>query len=390
MLRLSISGETIQSRLSSVHGVTSGWDYLRISLAVCVLAIHSGLSSYGTAAATEMWRSPFRAPMVAVLPMFFALSGFLVSGSVIRSKTILEFILLRALRIVPALLVEILLSALVLGPLFTMRPLAVYFSGHEFWQYLLNVIGWIHYFLPGVFAANPFPGVVNSSLWTIPFELECYLALVVFALFGLIRRRNVFLFLVVVLNIALAVAFYLQYEDVYGERSPGRLLVVAFLAGVIIYLWRDRIVLNFKCFFAASAASLALLTWPETEFLAAFPIAYVTVYLGLTSPPKNWFLMTGDYSYGLYLFAFPIQQSYTFLFPAGRYWWANSTFALALGLLYAAFSWHVIEKRVLARKKNIISYVESRLGRPRNLLFANRARAITPAQTPTSRGHGGR
>jgi peptidoglycan/LPS O-acetylase OafA/YrhL len=109
-----------------------------------------------------------------ILPMFFALSGFLVTGSLFRTRTLTEFIALRLLRLVPALAVEVTLSAVVLGALFTSLPIGQYFSDPAFWKYFLNIAGRIHYSLPGVFQDNPIP-IVNISLWTIPYELEWYL-----------------------------------------------------------------------------------------------------------------------------------------------------------------------------------------------------------------------
>jgi peptidoglycan/LPS O-acetylase OafA/YrhL len=126
-----------------------------------------------------------------ILPMFFALSGFLVAGSLERCRTLVGFLSMRALRILPALAMEIVLSALVLGPLVTDLPTAAYFGDPEFARYFLNIIGDIHYHLPGVFVTNPLASV-NQQLWTIPFELECYVALAVLASLGLHRQRQTF------------------------------------------------------------------------------------------------------------------------------------------------------------------------------------------------------
>jgi peptidoglycan/LPS O-acetylase OafA/YrhL len=132
------------------------------------------------------------------------------------------------------------------------------------------------------------------------------------------------------------------------------MLVTCFLAGVSIYLWRDRVPLHPWLFVSSTVLALALMSRPETTYFAAFPAAYTTVFLGLTSPSKNWFLMSGDYSYSLYLFAFPVQQTYACLFPSALTWWADASFAAAGGLCYAVFSWHVVEKQILQRKRQII------------------------------------
>ena len=104
--------------------------------------------------------------------MFFALSGFLVASSLERCKTLFTFLGLRAIRILPALAVEIFISALIIGPLFTTEPAKAYFAAPEFHDYFLNILGDIHYHLPGVFAANP-SDAVNGQLWTVPYEMIC-------------------------------------------------------------------------------------------------------------------------------------------------------------------------------------------------------------------------
>ncbi len=77
----------------------SGFDYLRLGLAVSIVCMHSVQTSYGLAAETALWTSPLRGLLRLILPMFFALSGFLVAGSLQRTTTLLQFLGLRAIRI---------------------------------------------------------------------------------------------------------------------------------------------------------------------------------------------------------------------------------------------------------------------------------------------------
>jgi peptidoglycan/LPS O-acetylase OafA/YrhL len=356
-----VQQQTIQDRVVEIHA-TNGFDYLRLGLAVAVVSWHGIMSSYGRPYAAEVYYSPWGTLFALILPMFFALSGFLVSGSLNRSRTIEGFLTLRALRIVPALAVEVLLCALILGPLLTTRPLGDYFAGQEFAAYFLNIAGIIHFALPGVFEELPRAGIVNLSLWTIPYELECYIAITALTILGLWKRRAFFILVSFGATILWPVSLVVSGAHSSLLALPGPLLVIAFLAGVSLYLYRDKIPLTNALAASCALCSVSLLAHPLTESLAVWPIAYVTIWLGLSHPPKVPVLMSGDYSYGVYLFAFPIQQAVMLALPEWREWWVNIGIALPLAFLYAAFSWHCIEKPILGKKKRIVSIIEALTG----------------------------
>src|SRR5450631_1065829 len=122
---------------SATNGRPSGFDYLRLSLAVAIIGVHSCLTSYGLAANDALYEGPFGSLCNLLVPMFFALSGYLVAGSLERSRTLGMFLGLRIIRIFPALFVEVVLSAFVLGPLVTTLPAQSYYSDPLFFKYLL-------------------------------------------------------------------------------------------------------------------------------------------------------------------------------------------------------------------------------------------------------------
>jgi peptidoglycan/LPS O-acetylase OafA/YrhL len=119
----------------------------------------------------------------------------------------------------------------------------------------------------------------------------------------------------------------------------------------------------------------ALLQFPNTCYLAAFPVAYLTVWLGLMRPPKIPF---GDLSYGVYLFHFPIEQSVMQLFPGIGGWWRLALLALPSTVLCAWLSWALVEHPILTRKKDVLAaldraYVElARQARPALAVSARR------------------
>jgi peptidoglycan/LPS O-acetylase OafA/YrhL len=338
---------SLSERYSATGGHPSGFDYLRLTLSVSIIAVHSCLTSYGLAANDALYDSQFGRFCNLLVPMFFALSGFLVAGSLERSRTLGMFLGLRAIRIFPALVVEVVLSAFILGPLVTALPLSLYFSDPLFFKYMLNAIGDVHFVLPGVFADNPWPFVVNGQLWTIPYELYCYCTLALIALLGLKRWRVLGPVFVVVVSLGYLL-WTLHGSDgtvipgTNGVRKP--FLVATFLAGVSIYFYRE--VLPWSGWHAAAALLVSLVLpslGPYAPFLAPAPVAYATVCLGLMNPSRKM-LRGADYSYGIYLYGFAVQQTVMHFLPMAHAWYLNVLISLPLVIVVAAASWHFVER----------------------------------------------
>jgi peptidoglycan/LPS O-acetylase OafA/YrhL len=346
----AMSTPTLAMQLEATGNRPAGFDYLRIILASAVVGWHTIVIAYGFDAQQSVWHGPFRPLPALILPMFFALSGFLVAGSLQRAATLWEFLFLRFIRIFPALVVEVSLSALVLGVAFTTLPLNQYFSSPEFGSYFFNVIGYIHYTLPGVFNSNPLSGIVNGQLWTVPFELECYILL---SLLAVVSRKNLkYVLIVAALLIQAAYAGRALFGPPVIETSiPGRILVLTFLFGVTIFYWRDRIKWSGMLAALCAIVAISLLLIDRGSYFIGAPTAYLTIYLGLTNPKKLSIVTTGDYSYGIFLYGFPIQQAVAALWPSTWTWYANLLISLPIIALFSAASWHGVEKHALKLRK---------------------------------------
>jgi peptidoglycan/LPS O-acetylase OafA/YrhL len=347
--------ETLDARLIATQNRPSGFDYMRLALAMGVVFFHGFVSSYGLDE-TRTGFGVFFALFALILPMFFSLSGFLVAGSLERSKTLVTFLGLRAIRILPALSVEIFISALLLGPLLSTFALHDYFTGPEFIAYFKNIVGIIQYHLPGVFLNIPDAGKVNGQLWTIPPELNCYELIALLAILGIFKRRWVLLFF-----FSLVCAHQIRNAIVIHEaaKMAGVLkehdLVRSFLAGVVVYRFRDKIPYNKALFALALCASLACLRDVTAQRFAFIPAAYVMVYLGLMNPPKNRILQSGDYSYGLYLYSSAIQQAVAAISPALQHWYWNLLIGMPCALAAAVGSWWLVEKPALGLRNRLKS-----------------------------------
>lgn len=353
---------TIDQRLAEVRGFGPGFDALRVALAICVVWIHVPPITGSPAFTEPLWMFPF-----SLLPMFFALSGFLVAGSAGR-LTLRAFVANRAFRILPALAVEICLSALVLGPIVTQDSLQAYFSDIKFYRYFCNIFGFIQYQLPGVFLNSRYTGVVNGSLWTVPHEIFCYILMSVIILFGLLKRPFVVLALtLLVLVIAIVLqstephesSLFLRLDYAFVYRGAAR-LVPAFLIGGLIYQYRASVPFDWRIALACAVGCIGFqvlgnsqwqgLVWVQA--LSTPLLAYITVFVGLSGIPKLPILKGGDYSYGIYLYSCPIQQTLIWALPALTNNAFNFFISLLLSTAFAAFSWHIIEEPALRFRKS--------------------------------------
>jgi peptidoglycan/LPS O-acetylase OafA/YrhL len=357
LLSLFLSRPTLEARLAATGDRSSGFDYMRVTLALLIIGLHSGEISYGPVPPENIYSSLWRAPVATFVPMFFALSGFLVAGSLERSRSLFTFIGLRALRIVPALAGEVFLSALVLGPLLTTYPLAAYFSDPRFFVYFRNIIGDIHYQLPGLFVGNPDTDAVNAQLWTVPYELVFYILCSAIALLGIYKRRV--LMLVSVGFFFLAVLYKVDLEHHARPWTvEGRTLLMTAAAGMLFHRFKKFVPWNFGLFLTAALLSILLFSRREWDAFSPLPLTYATIYLGLLDPPRHKYILSGDYSYGLYLYGFPVQQAVASFGPAFRHWYINLLLAVPGTALCAFISWWLIERPALGLRRRLRLYRE--------------------------------
>jgi len=341
-----LDAQTFGDRLLAADSRASGFDYMRISLALLVLVFNAATILYGQGFADQMWRGPLH-PFIAIIgPMFFSLSGFLIAGSLNRCKSIVEFIGLRILRLVPALLVAVLLIALLLGPIFTTLHLGMYFTDLRVYEYLLNLFGALHLELPGVFATNSFAGVVNMQLWVLPREVKCYVLVALMSIIGVSRPSRQLMMFFVLLHIIAAAYFLSVNTHIHDAPTSfsGYLLLLCFVDGVSMYVFRRSIASNALLFAGAATLSIVLLTVPGGTWFASMPVTYVTVYLGLRNPRRSRVLLSGDYSYGVFLYGFPVQQAVVAAMPSFGHFYLSVAIGLPCTLAFAVASWWLVER----------------------------------------------
>lgn len=247
------------------------------------------------------------------------------------------------------------MSALIIGPFLTTLPLSSNFTSPVFFSYFWNVLGNINYQHPGFFLTNPKANIVNSQLWTAPWELACYIGLAGLVLIGA-RRWPVIFPVAMILG-----AIYLTT----GWHSPrGTRLLVAFFGGISLYFFRKSIPWNVGIFAAAVAIGLGAAYFKQNGILLIC-IIYMTVYLGLCNQRRVKTIRGADYSYGMYLYGYVIQQALYQLLPFARDWYTNAALSLIVTAAFAAFSWHLVEKPALRLRSQVMRLELEFLGRAR-------------------------
>ena len=356
--------ESFGDRLQRFGGVGPGFDLTRLVLASGVMVWHTVPIAGGSvtpAKATPFWLAGY-----AFVPMFFALSGFLVTASACRLPW-RPFLTNRAVRILPALAAVTLLAMLAIGPAVTRVPPSAYFSARGFWTYGLNAVGVPHFLLPGVFETNAYPGAVNGSLWTVPYEIGCYLILAALIFAGHVRRAGVLGGLALAWVLAACLVRSAGLEAGFGRANgavhallfaEGAKIIPFFLTGAVLYLARDRVRYDARIA-AGLAAGLVVVALAVPGTVAASPwltlgacgpMAYLVAWAGLTPMPRLPVFGRADYSYGIYLWHFPVLQVLG-LVTGVAVWWQLTLLALVPVTLCAMGSWHLVERPALALRK---------------------------------------
>lgn len=283
--------------------------------------------------------------------VFFVVSGLLISRSFNQNPSIGHYLGSRVFRIYPALILVLLLSALPLGLWLTKLPLYEYIRHRDVWRYVAeNLVFVTSHQLPGVFEKQPGSTSVNGSLWTLAFEIYAYLLVIGAGLLGLLRSRNTFNLTVVGLILLYAkepIGFLLMPAK---WEAPYFMPLLGFLFGAFVYVNRNWIKCQFRYIALALILSIALHHGKLAVPIFVISVGYLVLALGYHPKLQLNLAMKNDYSYGVYLYSFPLQQVTVYLWP-NLLPWQHFLVALVLIMPLAAASWHWLEKPALRLKR---------------------------------------
>ena len=293
--------------------------------------------------------------------MFFSMSGFLVTESYLRTQSTLAFLEARMLRLFPAL-AACLVVGILIGAIVTKLPANEFWSNSNTWLYFVkNMLLDLRFDLPGVFEKNPMPKAVNGSLWTLPAELLMYCMIAVLGTLAIMRSHAATSALLLT---AIASLYFMPESVRRLPFSPPTELAInmqAFMVGMLFQLNKERMTWGLP--WVAALCVLAVLKAHRPgmgPFVVMLAISYTTIWFALAAPVRLYRADAwGDPSYGLYVYAFPIQQwiAQTNI-GIGPYKMAALSIVITTPIAY--ISWWVIEKRALARKGKLFRSVAAK------------------------------
>jgi peptidoglycan/LPS O-acetylase OafA/YrhL len=377
----------------------NNFDFLRLVLATLVILSHSWsllLGGLEYEPLKRMSHGQLDSGGMAV-NAFFILSGFLITQSWLRASGWVDFLTRRVLRIYPGFLAAAIISALVAAPLLEPDP-GSYWRSLQWPTFLMG--------LADLRLQIPQTALVNGSFWSIRFEFLCYFAVIALGLSGLLGRR------VLTLGALMLSLAALAAQETFGVRIRGDRLAwllgeascwpkvsANFLAGVVFYLYRDRVVLSSRGAWTAAAALAAATFQPWARILpVGFPVlgGYLLLHAGYlkVSWMHDW-ARRRDLSYGMYLYSYPLQRLVV-------RWFAPSLgtptivvtpilillASLPMALACALASWYVVESPAMRVRRPLAAWLDRRFAASLGAAAARPHRARRPrmASHPTKEG----
>ncbi len=287
--------------------------------------------------------------------IFFIISGYLIAKSFTSDNNLFRYMIRRCFRIFPGLIAVVAFAFVVIGPVMSTLSVKEYFKTPDSWLYLKNILLYPIYSLPGVFTDYVYPNAVNGSLWSLPVEFLMYLMLPILAtVFKKLKIEKWGYITSIIVAVAInfvKITFYPNYRFIlWGSNWPDALsLIPFFLIGCLFSLPEMKKFLNLQLSTAMFVAGAFFsFDYAKTEILLALTLPYFVLSLALCEKPifSQWF-KNSDYSYGLYLWGFPVQQLiFNFLRVRGITPSLNVMTVICFVATFAcAFvSWHIVEK----------------------------------------------
>lgn len=348
-----------------INSKDNNFNLIRMLAAFAVLFSHSFALATGNAANEPLRTIIGITPGHIAVDVFFITSGLLVARSLFYRRNLIEFAVARALRIYPGLIVAVCIC-IVSGALVSSLTLHDYFASPITLDFLITnsfmLLGDVQE-LPGVFANAPFDNSVNGSLWTLPWELKMYAFLGVFGfitlLLNYVYKANWLAIFTTCFFIFCTINYFEFhfFTEIRGHYYKMYRFGTLFFFGAVIYLFRSKLFFN-KTIFWVFISLLVISSFNHDLFFVLYTIMlpYIVLYLAYIPGGKiREYNKLGDYSYGIYIYAWPVQQfiavSITNVSPVEMI-----ILSTIITFCFAYASWHLIESKAIKLKKHIKAY----------------------------------
>lgn len=298
--------------------------------------------------------------------ILFVISGFLIAKSLLSDSHFGRYMIRRVFRIFPGLIGVVLGAVLVVGPIFTGLPLKDYFTNYSTLAYLKNIALYPMYALPGVFTEYTYPNAVNGSLWTLPIEFSLYLILPLFlVIFKKLKITKVGMLSVAIGSIVLNCVFMKYFQTArlvfYGTNWVDCLAIIPyFFVGGFLALPEMKKIFNLQIAVALMLfMAIFQLNTIKSECLMGIILPYFVLSFSLVERPvfSQWFSKS-DFSYGLYLYGFVVQQVIWHQLQKlnNPIFSLNVSFVICLVVTFicAVISWYIIEKPMQTLGKKLV------------------------------------
>jgi peptidoglycan/LPS O-acetylase OafA/YrhL len=302
----------------------------------------------------SIYHDPIKAILITDSPgnlavcIFFFLSGIFITSSFVTKKNHFSFVIRRVSRIWPGLIICTLITVFPIGVFLTSLTIKEYFTNRETWLFLINNLFLFNItsrHLPGVFSTNHYPQGVNGSLWTLPLEVKCYCIVFFGGLLGLFTKR-IYMLCIFMIILLLVLTNHGQFLSFVGLNAT-----LFFLAGSVCYMYKQFIFIDKRIGLAMIVVCFFIYSTPIFMPFFYVTLIYIMLVLG-ASKTLIKIKLPGDYSYGIYIYGFVLQQVIAHFLPNISPY-KSLIFTLPIIILMAILSWHFIENPSIKAGKKV-------------------------------------
>ncbi len=340
--------------------LNNNFDFLRVLAALCIIYTHSFnlLELSDQEFLMKLTNQKLDFAFVGLV-IFFSVSGYLIAKSANSSSSFKNYLWKRFLRIQPLIIVVCILSVFLIGPMFTSISVSDYFTNISSFSYFRNIMPLfgVQFTLPGVFTKNIAESGVNGSLWTLILEERLYL-IIGLVFISKIKFSKIFNYFIAIVDIFyFANYFFFDGTLIKYLNAPHIFYALIFLnASALYFLKIDFEKLKFKLTIVLFLI-LVLYFFSFTKIniiVEILVIPFVVICFAHIKSFTNYTSKFGDFTYGIYIFSFPVQQMLIAKHSVVSNPFKLFFLTLAIVVPLAILSWHLLEKKMISSKNRVI------------------------------------